>query len=184
MVAIDLEKMISYPLNVKDEIGKMKRTAFGIASISRMDYIIIGGYNEYGNNIHEINPYYMVYQLNITNDLGVIIGSTVVSVTVFGIILLLAQRKLHQKKIRDLNERKDLELDIFNEAMKENFANRMTGLFNDLEFTATLNLPNDHALSVPLYKKAGIKLDVTEIRKLATGGFGTVYKGKFVIEIF
>jgi len=63
MMVIDLEKMVSYPLDVINQNKNLQRTAFGLVQLQEKDFLIFGGYNEYGGEIEEINPYYMIFQI-------------------------------------------------------------------------------------------------------------------------
>jgi hypothetical protein len=187
MVAINMEKMVSYSLKVFAPIENMQRTGFGIVAINGTDFIIIGGYNEHSGS-QEISPYYMIYQLSFQNTGAensletVVFSDSIIGVLVAMIILLVIIGFFFKKRFASLqNERLVVqELEQFDKAVEENIKNRMLNIYNDPEFTATLNLPNEHVLSVPGYRKAEMGKDFREEQKIAQGGFGTVSTGKIL----
>jgi hypothetical protein len=193
MITLDLELMISYPMRVENKIANMKRNGFALSQINGTDIMIIGGFNEYGGGVAELNPYLMTLQISFSHsiigideseapkEIFVLSAISVIIVLALIISLLYYKKKLIiEKEKADIKRDKiRLELITFNQALTKMKENREKGIPESQtkkeEMTATLSLGTDVSLAIPAYKLCDYEKDIILESLLATGGFGKVY---------
>jgi hypothetical protein len=191
MMLINFKEMKSYPLEIKNPIERMERTAFGISGIGGKNFIIIGGFNQFNNEVKDISPILMVYQLSFSSHKQSKILET--TFAAFGgaflfIFVSYILRKSWNTK-RSLVPKPTLEglPKGYTQEAEEALSNsrsfvieKIQNLHQDPDFTGTLALPNESELSIPLYKKYTLGKDVAILKQIASGGFGNVSIGKIM----
>jgi tRNA A-37 threonylcarbamoyl transferase component Bud32 len=191
MIILDLAEIISYNVHVQGKTDGLFRTSYGIAAFNERDFIIYGGYNEYGGLIKDIGTFDILVQLSFsTRDLSnennsivnaAIITSVVLILVVVGILLIFLKKRKSKAPVVHASP-KDYLRDASEalENSKKYFENRMLNIANDTEFTATLAIPNYSGLCIPAYKNALFGRDFTKTRYLTKGGFGEIHIGTIV----
>lgn len=196
MVLINLDEMISYNIIVHGMPEKLNRTAFGIVGGQGNDFIVYGGFNEYGGIIKDINVLDILVQLSfsISTDMeSQSANSPVILATSIGLLSILIFALLY--KIFVVRKRKNTGHPTIQSGVnsvyindpekalqnaKDYFENRIKNIADNAEFTATLAIPNYSGLSVPAYKLAHYGADFRKKALIAKGGFGEVCHGELL----
>jgi hypothetical protein len=191
MIILDLAELISYNVHVQGITDGLLRTGFGIAAFNERDFIIYGGYNEYGGLVKDIGTFDIFVQLSFsTSDFSgensssadVPIIASVLSLLMIAALFLIILKYKKFKKPVVYSSSTDFLQDASEvlENSKKYFESRMLNIANDTEFTATLALPNYSGLCIPAYKNALFGTDFIKTNFLTKGGFGEIHMGIIV----